>query len=466
MEYVNQKLLEFKTFIKNKRIAVIGVGISNLPLLDFLTQNKAKVVVFDKRSVEEIGQSTISKFMTDNIQYHLGKTYLSYLEGFDIIFRSPSCMPNIPEIQAEIEKGAILTSEIEMLLELCPGTIIGVTGSDGKTTTTSLIYEIIKKKGYNCYLGGNIGIPLFTKIDEMVPTDIVVLELSSFQLMTAKVSPQIAVITNITPNHLDIHSSYEEYIDAKKNIFRYQDEEGILVLNYDNDITYKFAPEAKGKVLYFGRENKPDNGFIEDIGLIKLCQDKIRTNVMAIKDLKLPGKHNCENVCAAFCATKTLVDLDTAVETAKKFKGVEHRIEFVKELNGIKWYNDSASSSPSRSIAGINSFDEEVVLIAGGYDKNLDYAPLAPYILKKVKHLILFGQTANKILEVTEKEMIKKNKHINIYSCDNLAETVAVAKRVASKGSVVLFSPASASFGLFKNFAERGERFKNMVNSL
>ena len=466
MEYINDKLEEFNNFLKNKRVAIIGLGISNLPLVDYLNKYGAKVVVFDKRNVEEIDTQIISKFMTEAIEYHLGKTYLEYLVGFDIIFRSPSCMPNVPEIEAEIERGAILTSEIEMVLELCPGTIVGVTGSDGKTTTTSLIYEIVKKKGYNCYLGGNIGIPLFTKLSEMKPTDIVVLELSSFQLITAKVSPQIAVITNITPNHLDIHTSYEEYIEAKKNIFKYQNEDGILVLNYDNNITYKFAPEASGNVIYFAAENKPDNGFMLDGNVIKVSKDKLRTHVINTNEIKLRGKHNYENICTALCATRTLVDIDTALDAIKNFKGVEHRLEFVREIDGVKWYNDSIGTSPTRTIAGLNAYTEEIVLIAGGYDKNLDYTPLAPHIVDKVKHLILFGKTAKKILNAVQLEMDKQDRSLKIYTCDSLAETVAVANKVASRGQIVLFSPASASFDLFKNFEDRGNKFKNIVNGL
>lgn len=466
MDYKNEKLEEFHNFLKNKRVAVIGLGVSNIPLLDYLKEKQAKVVVFDRKTVEETDKNLLSKFMSENIEYHLGKTYLSYLEGFDVIFRSPSCMPNIPEIEAEVKRGAILTSEIEMVLELCPGTIIGVTGSVGKTTTTSIIYEIIKKKGYNCYLGGNIGIPLFTKLPEMLPTDIIVLELSSFQLMTAKVSPAIAVMTNITENHLDIHSSYDEYVEAKKNIFKYQNEDGVLVLNYDDDVVYKFSLEAKGKVLCFATQNKPDNGFILDEDVIKVCENKLRTHVVNTNELKIRGRHNCENICAALCATKTLTDVDTAVKAIKEFNGVEHRIEFVRDIRGVKWYNDSKATAPISTIAAIEAFSEDVILIAGGYDKHLDYSPLAPYIVNKVKHLILVGQTATKILNVVQQEMIKQDKSLKIYPCDSLAETVAVAHKISQKGQVVLFSPASASFDLFKNYEERGNKFKDIVNGL
>ena len=349
----------------------------------------AIVTVFDKRDLTTIDQNLLNQVHNFEMEVSLGEDYLSRLKGFDIIFRSPSCRPDLPEIVEEQKRGAILTSEIEMLMELCPGKIIGVTGSDGKTTTTSLIYEIIKAKGYSCYLGGNIGIPLFTKIHEMKENDIVILELSSFQLMNMKVSPDIAVVTNVTPNHLDIHKSYEEYIDCKKAIYKSQDESGIVVLNYDNDITYKMAEEVKGKVIFFSSKTKLDNGYIVDDDKIKLCENGLRRHIIDSKNIFLRGKHNLENICAAVAATASLVDIDTQIKAVTEFKGVEHRLEFIREINNVKWYNDSIGTSPTRTIAGLNSFDEKIVLIAGGYDKHLDYEPLAKPIIDNVSHLIL-----------------------------------------------------------------------------
>jgi UDP-N-acetylmuramoylalanine--D-glutamate ligase len=351
-------------------------------------------------------------------------------------------------------------------MKMCPGKIIGITGSDGKTTTTSLIYEILKNAGYNCYLGGNIGIPLFTKLSEMTPEDIVVLELSSFQLMGMQVSPDIAVMTNITPNHLNIHKDYEEYIDSKKNIYKYQNQDGILILNYDNEITRNCAKEANGNVIYFSSKEKLDNGFIVDEDVIKECDDKIRKHILNTNDLLLKGKHNFENACAAIAATKTLVEIDKAIETIKEFPGVEHRIEFIREIDGVKWYNDSASSSPTRTLSGLNAFNDEIILIAGGYDKNLDYLPLAKPIVDKVKSLILIGQTSEKIFKVVKEELENQNKDMDIYECDNLEQTVQIAKNIAKKNQIVLFSPASASFDMFKNFADRGNQFKNLVNNI
>ena len=388
------------------------------------------------------------------------------MKNFSVIFRSPSCRPDTPEIVEEVKNGALLTSEIEMLMKTCPGTVIGITGSDGKTTTTNLIYEILKEKGYNCYLGGNIGIPLFTKVREMRPEDIVVLELSSFQLMDMQSSPHIAVITNISPNHLDIHKSYEEYIDSKKNIFKYQTSKDILVLNYDNEITRNFEKEAKGKVVYFSRKEKLENGIICDAGIIKSCEDKVRRHILNTKDILLKGIHNHENICSAVSATSGLVEPEIQANAVKKFKGVEHRLEFVREIEGVKWYNDSIGTSPSRTIAGLQSFTEKIVLIAGGYDKHLDYTPIAKTIVSNVSKLILMGATAPKIEEVVKQELEMQSKQLPIYNCQTLKETVEKAYEVANSDEIVLFSPASASFDLFKNFEDRGNQFKELVNSI
>ena len=276
-----------------------------------------------------------------------------------------------------------------MVMQTCPDTVIGITGSDGKTTTTNLIYQILKEGGYHCYLGGNLGTPLFTKVKEMSPEDFVILELSSFQLMDMQVSPHIAVITNISPNHLDIHKSYEEYINAKKNIFSYQNKDDILVINYDNEITREFKNEAKGKVIYFSKTQKLADGVIYDNGVIKSCKDNVRRHILNVKDVLLRGVHNYENICTAIAATSSLVEPEVQISAIKKFQGVEHRLEFVREINGVKWYNDSIGSSPSRTIAGLNAFDERIVLIAGGYDKHLDYTPVAKPIVEHVSNLIL-----------------------------------------------------------------------------
>ncbi len=462
----NKKLEEFERYIKGKKVAIIGIGVSNIPLLDYFYQLHVNVTVFDSKELHQINKEAIQKIEKYRFDFISGEHALDKLIGFDIIFRSPSCMPDTPQLVAEVEKGAILTSEIEMVLKLAPCKVIGVTGTEGKTTTTSLINSIIQKSGKRCFLGGNMGKPIFTQIKDMSPEDIVILELSSFQLEDTNVSPDISVVTNIYPDHLNVHKSYEEYREAKKNIFRYQSENGIVVLNYDNEFTRDFAKEAQGKVIFFSSNEKLENGYIYDKTdeTIKYCEDGIRRHIMKKTDIKLKGVHNYENICAALAATSSIVDIDTQIEAIKEFCGVEHRLEFVRELDGVKWYNDSIGTSPASTIAGLNSFDEDIVLLAGGSDKGLDYKEVGEAIARKVKILILTGPTSEKI-ETAVKQALN-GKTIEIYYTTNMQESVKLAKELAQRGDIVLLSPASASFDLYKNFEDRGKQFKNCVNSL
>ena len=467
MEFKNQKLEKFENDLKNQKVAVIGLGVSNIPLIDYLYERNAEVTVFDDREEEKIASDIIEKIRKYRFKYFLGQGNLENLKEFDLIFRSPSCLPTKPELMAEKERGAIVTTEIEQLMKMVPCKIIGITGSDGKTTTTTLTYEILKNAGYNTHLGGNIGIPLFTKLNEIQPEDVIVLELSSFQLMEMDISPDIAAITNITPNHLNIHKDYQEYIDSKKNIFTNQKEDGILVLNADNEITKNCKTEANGKVILFSSSEKLDNGFIVDDGIIKECNEGIRKHIIATKDLKLKGIHNFQNVCTALALTKTLVDTEKAAEIIKDFSGVHHRLEYVRTIDGVEWYNDSASTSPTRGISALNSFpDKEIVLIAGGADKNLDYTPIGKPIVDKVKSLILIGQTATKIYDAVKNELDIQNKKLDIHMCETFKESLELAKRIAKSGQVVLFSPASTSFDMFKDMYDRGDQFKEEVNKM
>ena len=468
MSYQNKRLIEFNNFIKFRKVAVIGLGVSNIPMLDYLHDQKAKVTVFDEKNIEEISNEIMDKVTNYAFEFSLGKKAFEKLKNFDVILRSPSCLPTRKELMEEEKRGALVTSEIELLMKMCPSKMIGVTGSDGKTTTTSLINTILKEGKYHTYLGGNIGVPLFSKLPEMKPDDIVVLELSSFQLMQMDISPDIAVITNITPNHLNIHKDYTEYIESKKNIFKNQSENGILILNFDNQITRECGKEAKGKVKYFSSKVRLENGFVVDRDVVKKCEDGLRKHIIDGRITKLKGTHNYENICAAVAATEELVDTDTIVQALKKFNPVEHRLELVKEIDGVKWYNDSVSSSPTRTIAGLKSYDknDEIILIAGGYDKNLNYTPIGKPIVERVKSLILLGQTSDKIEKAVNTELKKQDRKMNIYKCSTLKETVDIAKKIAKPGQIVLFSPASASFDLFKNFADRGNQFKKLVNEI
>ena len=469
--FINEKLETFKKNIAGKRVAVIGFGVSNIPLVKYLIGLNVDITVFDKRTLDKIDKEKYEEYVLSGVNFSLGDEYLKNLVGYDYIFRSPSMRPDINEVVAEVERGAILTSEIEMLIELCPSKVIGITGSDGKTTTTTLIYKILQEEGYNCYLGGNIGIPLFDKIDDMTPEDIVVLELSSFQLMTFKKSPQISVVTNIAPNHLDIHKDYQEYIDAKKNIFLYQNENDLVILNYDNEVTKSFENDAKGRVRFFSSKEILKNGVVysDEDENIYICENGDRREVINANEIKLLGKHNFENCCTAIAAIKELVSITSIRNVLTTFNGVEHRNELVRVVNGVTWRNDSIGSSPSRTIAGLKSFKDKVVLIAGGYDKHLDYTELGKYIVSCVKALVLVGQTSEKIkiatIEAMKQASISEDE-LPIFECNTLEEAVNEAYEVSNDGDSVFFSPASASFDMFKNFEERGRKFKELVNNL
>lgn len=466
MEYINKKLEEFNKFLDSKKVAIIGMGVSNLPLLDYFYDKNAKVTVFDKNTPSDEIMEKINKY---RYEVEIGEYNLSRLNGFDIVFRSPSVLPTREELVTAANKGAIITSEIEMVLKLAPCKIIGVTGTEGKTTTTSIIYEILKSSGKNCFLGGNIGKPIFTEIKNMKPEDIVVLELSSFQLMGMEVSPDISVVTNMYPDHLNIHSSYEEYQQAKKNIFLHQNENGVVILNYDNEITRKFANEVKSNLVYFSSLQKLKNGYVYDRKdeTIKRYANGKSENILKKQEIKLRGIHNYENICAALAATASIVDEKSQIKAIKEFNGVEHRLEFVRELNGVKYYNDSIGTSPASTIAGLNAFDENIILLAGGSDKGLDYTEIGETIAKKVRVLLLTGPTAEKIENATKLAMNKAGKEtVEIIHCKDLQEAVSTANEKAKSGEIVLMSPASASFDAFKNFIERGIKFKEFVNNL
>ena len=464
MEFKNQKLEKFEEYIKNKKIAVIGIGVSNIPLIDYLFEKEAKVTIFDDREEEKISKDILDKIKKYKFDYYFGKRNLDNLHGFEVIFRSPSCLPTKPELVREKERGAVITTEIEQLIKMAPCKVIGITGSDGKTTTTTLTAKILEDGGYNVYLGGNIGIPLFTKLKEIKPEDIIVLELSSFQLMDMEVSPDISAITNITPNHLNVHKDYQEYIDAKKNIYKHQKSTGILVLNADNELTNSCQNDANGDVILFSSKQRLDYGYIVEDGIIKECNDGIRRHLISQDEIKLKGIHNLQNICTALALTKDLVSTEKALNTIKEFSGVKHRLELVRVLNGVEWYNDSASTSPTRGISALNSFNKEIVLIAGGADKNLDYTPLGIKIVEKVKSLILIGQTASKIYEAVKIEEEKQNKKVDIHMCETFKQSLELAKRIAKPGQIVLFSPASTSFDMFKDMYDRGDKFRKEVN--
>ncbi len=464
---MNEKLEQFKKEIKNKKVGVLGIGISNTPLIRYLGSMGVTVTAFDRAEREALGPVLKSLEGLD-VQYSLGPDYLKNLKGFDVIFKTPKVRFDIPELLREAEAGVEITSEMEVFCKLCPARIFGVTGSDGKTTTTTLIYKILQQHGYKCWLGGNIGTPLLDKIDDISDTDMVVLELSSFQLHTMRNRINTAVVTNLSPNHLDVHTSMSEYSDAKKNIFLYQNENDTLVLNYDNDITRGFASEGPGKIIMFSRTCQLQEGMVVSGSIILYRQGGNEREMVSINDILIPGVHNIENYMAAAAATADFVEPSDVSAVASSFRGVEHRSEHVRDLEGISFYNDSIGSSPTRTMASINAFKDKVILIAGGYDKHLPYDDMGPVIAEKVKCLVLVGQTSEKIEKALrdETERTGKGRDIPIIRCTSMGDAVKNAYKSASSGDVIILSPASASFDMYKNFEERGNHFKSIVMDL
>ena len=445
---------QFFTSLKGKKIAVLGLGVSNQPLVRLLLQYGCDVTGCD-RTPREKADASLLELETLGCKLSLGDTYLDGIRA-DLVFRTPGMHPGNPALEMLRAQGAEVSSEMEIFFEVCPCNILAVTGSDGKTTTTTLISEMLKAEGKTVWLGGNIGTPLLSKVPQMGPHDFAVVELSSFQLMDMRRSPQRAVITNLSPNHLDVHKDMDEYVDAKKNIYLHQQPGDLLVLNADNAITAGLV--GPGRTQFFSRQGETVHVRLENGVIFRGGQPVLET-----KDILLPGVHNIENYMAAIAAVEDLVSDDAVRSVAKHFGGVEHRIELVRVKDGVRFYNDSIASSPTRTIAGLRSFPEKVILIAGGYDKHIPYDVLGPEICEHVKKLFLCGATAPQIRAAVENCRGNKPEMVD---CGNFENAVRTAAAAAESGDVVLMSPASASFDEFKNFMVRGEFFKSIVKEL
>ena len=457
---MNERLSAYFDALRGRRIAVLGIGVSNRPLIRMLLARGLCVTACDKTPREKLDEEVL-QLEKDGAALHLGEGYLDGLDA-DVIFRTPGMRPDLPQIRRLTDRGAVLTSEMEAFFAVCPCRIIAVTGSDGKTTTTTLIAEILKHAGKRVWVGGNIGTPLLPLAEQMQLEDVAVVELSSFQLMTMTQSADVAVVTNLAPNHLDVHRDMAEYVAAKENVFLHQSADGLLVLNMDNAITNGFAEKARGRVVKFSRRSVPEHGVYLQDGVIYRDGKKI----MDASDIRIPGVHNIENYMAAACAVEGLASDADIDAVARSFAGVEHRIELVRELRGVRYYNDSIASSPSRTIAGLHSFEQKVILIAGGYDKHIPFDTLGGEICAHVKTLILCGATADQIrAAVTGAEAYAPGRP-DILQADDLAQAVQLAKDAARPGDVVTLSPACAAFDQFKNFMVRGARFKELVRAL
>ena len=444
------------TSLKNKKIAVLGLGVSNRPLVRLLLEFGCDVTGCDKTPREKL-DAEVLELERLGCKLHVGEDYLDGVEA-DLLFRTPGMHPANPAIEALRSRGAEVTSEMEVFFEVCPCNLIAVTGSDGKTTTTTLISEMLKASGKTVWLGGNIGTPLLPLVRQMRETDYAVVELSSFQLMDMKRSPARAVVTNLAPNHLDIHKDMEEYVQAKTNIFRYQDEKGLLVLNADNAITAGFR--GNGAIRFFSRQGEADVCVRDGV----ICRHGQK--VLPVSDILIPGVHNVENYMAAIAVVEGLVEDETIRQVAKTFGGVEHRIELVQVKDGVRFYNDSIASSPSRTIAGLRSFPEKVILIAGGYDKHIPYDVLGPEICAHVSKLFLGGATGEKIRQAVLACPEYDPAQLEIVDCGSFEPAVRAAAAAAKTGDVVLMSPASAAFDQFKNFMVRGDFYKKLVKEL
>ncbi|MCI8403474.1 MAG: UDP-N-acetylmuramoyl-L-alanine--D-glutamate ligase [Clostridia bacterium] len=457
---MTSKLEKFKNGVKSRKVTVIGIGISNMPLIKYLVELGAEVTACDKRDRDDLGEN-YTELEKLGVKFRLGEGYLNNLSG-DIIFKTPGMRFDVPELIAAKEKGSVVTSEMEVFFDICPSHIIAVTGSDGKTTTTTLIHKMMTRAGYKTWLGGNIGNPLLTDAEKMKADDWVILELSSFQLHTMRKSPEIAVITNISPNHLDMHKDYQEYIDAKKNIMLYQNMENVLVVNLDNEVTAEIGKEANGTVRYFSRQKTAD---------VHLDGENIKRGsdiVLNIHDIKIPGMHNVENYMTAIAVVEGLVDDAVITDVAKSFGGVEHRIELVRMVDGVSYYNSSIDSSPNRTINTLRVFPEKVIMIGGGKDKGIPYDEIGPSIAEHVKVLILIGPTSDKIQDALDAEIKKtgNGKDIEVIRVSSYEDAVNTAKSRAVEGDTVILTPASTSFDMFRNFEERGNLFKKLVNEL
>lgn len=452
---------QFKEFINNKNVAVVGIGVSNIPLINFLVKLGAKVTAFDKKTKEQLGEIA-EDFNNKGVRLQLGESYLDNLTGFEVVFKTPSMRIDSPALVNAKAEGSYITSEMEEFVRYCPGKIYGVTGSDGKTTTTTIISKLLIEQGYKTWVGGNIGTPLFSNIEEIEEDHMVVLELSSFQLMTMDSEIDVAIVTNLSPNHLDMHRDMDEYVDAKKNIFKFQTSRGILVINRDNDITSSFKGEAKGEVREFSIKDRLEQGAYYEVG--KLF---VRGKEVCHKDeIVITGMHNVENYLAAFIATVDDVNVDIMKKVATTFSGVAHRSEYIRSVNGVSYYNDSIASSPTRTLATIKAFNKKIVLIAGGYDKNIPFEPLAFEGNQYIKTLIVLGATKEKIIAVFDKLKDEKGIEIPIITVNSLEEAVRKANEIGEDGDIVALSPACASFDMFANFEARGNMFKDIVNKL
>ncbi len=455
----------FFEWLGKKKTAFIGVGVSNTDCIRLFNAKGADVTVLDRKNRSQLG-NLADEFEQKGIKLCLGDGYLDNLEDYDLVVRSPGMYFNHPALTRARRHAVAVTSEMELFFSLCPCRIYAVTGSDGKTTTTTLISEMLAASGKKVHKGGNIGRALLPVIETIKPQDAAVVELSSFQLISMRQSPDVAVVTNVSPNHLDVHKNMREYVESKKNILLHQDCFSRAVLNIDNDITRRMAPLVRGDAVFFSTRTVPERGaFLRGDGMLCVNWGGKEVPVISKDKILLPGMHNIENFLAAVCAVWGEVPVETIKEVGKNFKGVEHRMQLIRERGGVRWYDDSIGTSPTRTIAGLKAFPEKVILIAGGYDKKIPYDPLVTYLKQKVSALILMGATGPVIKKALDNAAEPEN-NPPVFWAGSMDEAVRIADSLAKSGDAVVLSPASASFDMYPNFEKRGDHFKKLVMGL
>lgn len=460
------KAEKFFNNIKDKKVAFIGMGVTNNDTIRLFLKKGIDVTVCDRKDKASAG-STAEEFEAAGAKLSLGENYLDAIYDCDIVFRAPGVYYNIPELKKARDMGIAVTSEMEVFFDLCPCKIYAITGTDGKTTTTTITAETLARSGKTVHKGGNIGRALLPIIEEIKEEDAAVVELSSFQLISMRKSPQSAAVTNIYPDHLNVHSSMQEYIDAKKNILLHQNAFSRTVLNMDNEETNRLSEFVRGDLYKFSRLQKPGRGaYLDGDGWLCFTDKGVTERIIHKDEIKIPGLHNVENYLTAIALLHGDVPNADFAETAREFGGVEHRIEFVRELDGVKYYNDSIATSPVSVMAGLNAFGRRIIVIAGGSDKKLDYGQLAEPINTYVKTLVLLGATADKIEAAVRAYPHYDEEKCSIVRVKTMEEAVAAARKAAEGGDIVTLSPASASFDMYKNFEERGRHYKSIVNAL
>lgn len=460
------KIQRFFEDMRQKKVAFIGTGVSHTDLIAMFRKKGIDVTVCDRRSADKF-QDVYDRLSGMGVQFILGDSYLDTLTDFDVVFRTPGMYFNNPALTKAREAGVVITSEMEVFFDLCPCEIYAVTGSDGKSTSTTLIAEILMAAGRRVHKGGNIGRALLPLIEEIREDDAAVVELSSFQLISMRKSPDVALITNITPNHLDVHGTMEEYTACKTHLIAHQNAFSRTVLNLDNEGTKALLPLVRGRLNWFSRRQTVERGaFLREDGMLCYTENDTVTPVVHKDDIRIPGMHNVENFLGVIAALWGDVKIADFVRVAKEFGGVEHRIEFVREVGGVKWYNDSIATSPTRVLAGLRSFDQKIIVLAGGYDKKIPFEPMAETVCDRVKLLILMGVTAEKIEKAVTSAKNYDPDSIRILHADSMEQAVELAKNEAKKGDIVTLSPACASFDWYPNFEVRGQHFKRLVKEL